>query len=73
VTLNKAKNVFIGLQEGEAAYYQGTGNNLPAPAPWKESLLPTDPDFSWCAANGVMVRAACFGGKLELNRPRSVK
>jgi len=56
VTVKDAKNVFIGLQQGEAAYYQGTGNTLPAPEPWKGNLLPSDPDFSWCAANAVSVR-----------------
>ena len=57
VNIHNAKNVFIGLQEGESAYWQGTGNKLLAPEPWTKSLLPSDPDFSWCAPDSAMV---CF-------------
>ena len=55
VNINKAENVFIGLQEGEAAYWQGKGNTVLAPAPWTQSLLASDPDFSWCGASEVQV------------------
>lgn len=55
VNIRNAKNVFIGLQEGEAAYWQGTGNKLLAPEPWSKSLLASDPDFGWCAADSAMV------------------
>lgn len=57
VNIRNAKNVFIGLQEGESAYWQGTGNKLLAPEPWSKSLLASDPDFGWCAADSAMVRA----------------
>ncbi len=57
VNINNAKNVFIGLQQGEAAYWQGTGNKLLAPEPWTSSLLPSDPDFSWCAPDAELVRS----------------
>jgi len=55
VNINKAENVFIGLQQGESAYWQGKGNTVLAPAPWKDSLLESDPDFEWCGANEVQV------------------
>ena len=56
VNINKAENVFIGLQEGESAYWQGKGNTVLAPAPWKDLLLESDPDFSWCGASDALVR-----------------
>jgi glucan 1,3-beta-glucosidase len=56
VNINKAENVFIGLQQGEPAYWQGKGNTLLAPAPWTNSLLKSDPDFSWCADDEVEVQ-----------------
>ena len=56
VNINKAENVFIGLQEGESAYWQGKGNTVLAPAPWKDNLLESDPDFSWCGASDALVR-----------------
>jgi glucan 1,3-beta-glucosidase len=55
VNINKAKNVFIGLQEGEAPYWQGTRNTPLAPAPWTSSLQPSDPDFRWCGADEMQV------------------
>lgn len=56
LNINKAKNVFLGLEQGESPYWQGTGNTVINPAPWTDSLLPSDPDFSWCAASDVQVR-----------------
>ena len=56
--INKAENVFIGLQQGESAYWQGKGNTLLAPAPWKDSLLESDPDFAWCGSNDAEVITA---------------
>jgi glucan 1,3-beta-glucosidase len=56
----KANNVFLGLQQGESAYYQGTGNTLLPPAPWASSLLPSDPDFSWCAAGDAVCRMSIY-------------
>lgn len=49
------KNVFLGIQESELAYRQGTGNTLLTPAPWADSALLNDPDWSWCSASDVMV------------------
>ncbi|KAK3377556.1 glycoside hydrolase family 55 protein [Podospora didyma] len=60
VNIHNAKNVFIGLQQGEAAYWQGTGNTLLAPAPWSENLRPSDPDFSWCAATDAQCRMGLY-------------
>ncbi|KAF2830766.1 family 55 glycoside hydrolase [Ophiobolus disseminans] len=60
VTINSASNIFVGLQQGEAAYYQGTGNTLLAPAPWTSNLLPSDPSFSWCAASAVSCRMSLY-------------
>jgi len=56
LNINNAKNVFLGLEQGESPYWQGTGNTVLNPAPWTDSLLPSDPDFSWCAASDVQVR-----------------
>jgi glucan 1,3-beta-glucosidase len=55
VTIRNAEDVFVGLQQGEAAYYQGVGNTVLAPSPWEKHLLPSDPDFTWCAANASSV------------------
>ncbi|KAK4190867.1 glucan endo-1,3-beta-glucosidase [Podospora australis] len=53
VGIHQAENVFIGLQQGESAYWQGKGNTVLAPAPWTESLRESDPDFNWCADDEV--------------------
>lgn len=53
---SKAGNVFIGLQQGKSAYWQGEGNTLLAPVPWKAWLLESDPDFSWCGGDEVQVQ-----------------
>ena len=55
VNIHNARNVFIGLQEGESAYWQGAGNKLLAPEPWGKSLWASDPDFSWCAVDAAQV------------------
>jgi glucan 1,3-beta-glucosidase len=56
MNIYKAKNVFIGLQQGESAYWQvNAGNSLINPAPWTDSLLPGEPDFSWCGASDTAV------------------
>ncbi|KAH6848217.1 glycoside hydrolase family 55 protein [Chaetomium sp. MPI-CAGE-AT-0009] len=60
VNINKAENVFIGLQQGESAYWQGKGNTLLAPAPWAESLLESDPDFAWCGASDAECRMGVY-------------
>ncbi len=50
--------MFIGLQEGESAYWQGPGNTVQAPQPWTQSLWDTDPSFAWCQANEELVCSA---------------
>lgn len=55
VTIRDAENVFVGIQQGEAAYYQGVGNTLLAPSPWENNLLASDPDFAWCNRNASSV------------------
>jgi glucan 1,3-beta-glucosidase len=60
MNIHKAKNVFLGLQQGEAAYFQGTGNTLLAPAPWTSTLQPSDPDFSWCATSDAVCRMSLY-------------
>lgn len=50
VNINKAKDVFIGLQQSEAAYWQGKNNTVLAPEPWMQSLWKNDPEFAWCEA-----------------------
>ncbi|KUJ10056.1 pectin lyase-like protein [Mollisia scopiformis] len=56
-----AKNVFLGLQQGEAAYWQGAGATVLAPAPWTDSLLPSEPpDWSWCAATDAVCRMGLY-------------
>ena len=55
VNIHKAENIFIGLQQGEAPYWQGNGTTLQAPAPWTQTLLNSDPDFAWCGADDAMV------------------
>ena len=58
VNIDKAENVFIGLQEGESPYWQGPDNTLLAPQPWTQSLWDTDPSFAWCQANEELVCSA---------------
>lgn len=55
----KAQNVFTAQQQSETPYWQGPGNLL-APAPWAESVVDSDPDFSQCAANDATCRMALF-------------
>lgn len=73
VTIRDAKQVFVGLQQGEAAYYQGTGNTLLAPQPWDKDMLASDPDFPWCAANAVSVSVyLLMGWPMLISSSRSV-
>lgn len=55
----RARNVFSALQQSESPYWQGPGNLL-APAPWDQSLIASDPDYSECAANDATCRMALF-------------
>src|SRR5689334_21627854 len=60
MNIYRAKNIFIGLNQGESAYWQvKTGNTVINPAPWTDSLLPGEPDFSWCGASDAAVRTGC--------------
>jgi glucan 1,3-beta-glucosidase len=60
MNIYRAKNVFIGLNHGESAYWQvNAGNTVINPAPWTDSLLPGEPDFSWCGASDAAVRICC--------------
>ena len=60
MNIYRTKNVFIGLNQGESAYWQvNAGNTVINPAPWTNSLLPGEPDFSWCGASDAAVRI-CF-------------
>jgi hypothetical protein len=57
VAYNSARNVFVSLLQSETNYQQGedgNGNQIPPrpPAPYSGSLTASDPDFSWCAADG---------------------
>jgi glucan 1,3-beta-glucosidase len=56
VNINNAKNVYIGLMEAETSHWQGNGTTYYPPDPWTNALLPSDPTFSWCAANNAQVR-----------------
>lgn len=46
--LEKAKNVFVGLQQTETPYWQGPSNPNAAPAPWVPDARYNDPTFSNC-------------------------
>lgn len=59
-TLFNARNVFIGIQQGESAYWQGNGTVAPAPQPWQNVLQPSDPDFSWCADGDQQCRMGLY-------------
>ena len=51
-----AQNVFLGFQQSETAYWQGSGQATIAPDPWGPVALSSDPDFSWCAGGDAQVR-----------------
>lgn len=50
-----AQNVFLGFQQSETAYWQGTGQSSITPAPWSPLALSSDPDFSWCGGGDAQV------------------
>ena len=60
LNIHRAKDVFVGLEQGEAPYWHGQGNTVLPPAPFADSLFPSDPDFSWCAANDAKCRMALY-------------
>jgi hypothetical protein len=50
---NSAQNVFVSLFQSETNYQQGNNANTQPPSPYtSRSLVDSDPDFSWCAADG---------------------
>ncbi|KAM0487297.1 hypothetical protein ACHAPX_000568 [Trichoderma viride] len=60
INIHKAQNVFLGFQQSETPYWQGNNSGLLTPLPWTGSLLDSDPDFSWCAADDAQCRMAIF-------------
>ncbi|KAK4450929.1 pectate lyase superfamily protein-domain-containing protein [Podospora aff. communis PSN243] len=60
MNIHNAKNVFMGLQQGETPYWQGPENPLLAPEPWGKYLLGSDPDFAWCAPDDNMCRMGLY-------------
>lgn len=60
VNINKAQNVFLGFQQSETPYWQGVDSGLLTPEPWSDSLLPSDPDFSWCDKADAQCRMAVY-------------
>jgi len=59
---HNAAEVFVGFQQSEAPYWQGSATaSTWAPAPWNSTaLLPSDPDFSWCHPNDSQCRMALY-------------
>lgn len=51
--LNSAKNVYIGMQQSETPYWQGTGSSSLAPSPW--TAAGSDPTFSNCGSSDAQV------------------
>ena len=54
-----AKNVFVGLQQSETPYWQGSSGLL-APVPWTPSPTYEDPDFSNCNGADAKCRMAWY-------------
>ncbi len=59
-SLNQAQNVYIGMQQTESPYWQGTGTPQRAPAPWTVNTGYGDPTFSNCAAQGQGDNDQCY-------------
>jgi glucan 1,3-beta-glucosidase len=58
--LASAANVFIGMQQSETPYWQGTGGPAQAPAPWTPNSLFADPTFSNCKTDDPNCRMAWY-------------
>ncbi|KUJ06906.1 pectin lyase-like protein [Mollisia scopiformis] len=58
--LVSAANLFIGMQQSETPYWQGTGGPAQAPAPWTPNAAFSDPTFANCATDGPNCRMAWF-------------
>ncbi|KAI1850545.1 hypothetical protein JX266_003827 [Neoarthrinium moseri] len=59
-SLNKASNVYIGLQQTEAPYWQGQNQPNYAPAPWTPNTTYGDPTFANCADQGASGNGQCY-------------
>jgi glucan 1,3-beta-glucosidase len=55
-----AQNVVTAMQQSETPYWQGAGGPDLAPNPWQNDLIPSDPNFSNCAAGDAGCRMAFF-------------
>lgn len=55
-----AQNLFIGMQQSETPYWQGTGGPAQAPAPWTPNLAFGDPTFSNCKTDDPNCRMAWY-------------
>ncbi|OTB04165.1 glycoside hydrolase family 55 protein [Hypoxylon sp. CI-4A] len=60
VNINNAENVFIGFQQSETPYWQGSNSTPRTPDPWGPVALDSDPDFAWCAENDVHCRMSIY-------------
>ena len=56
--LNNAQNVYIGMQQSETPYWQGSGSASLAPAPW--TAAGSDPTFSNCGSSDGQVSSSLF-------------
>ncbi|KAI0134383.1 pectate lyase superfamily protein-domain-containing protein [Xylariales sp. AK1849] len=59
-SLSKASNVYIGLQQAEAPYWQGNDQPVYAPAPWTANATYGDPTFDNCADQGASGNGQCY-------------
>lgn len=62
-----ARNVFVGFQQSEAPYWQGTGQGSLAPDPWGPGsggvglrFDESDPGFGWCGTGDAQCRMALY-------------
>ncbi|OIW32653.1 exo-beta-1,3-glucanase [Coniochaeta ligniaria NRRL 30616] len=55
-----ASNVFIGMQQCETVYWQGTGGPALAPFPWTPSQAYADPTFASCAEDDANCRMGWY-------------
>ncbi len=69
--LNKAQNVYIGMQQTETAYWQGYGTAEQAPSPWTANSSIGDPNFANCASSGDANNAQCYMGFSQHISPSS--
>jgi glucan 1,3-beta-glucosidase len=62
---HNAKDVYAGMQQSEAPYWQGpglSGGDVLAPDPWSPAIITPygDPDYSNCAGGDAQCRMAWF-------------